>query len=119
MKWRRGKNKYGAVSTGSFPSKLEAAVYQILLLRERSGEVKEIRRQHVVSLTEAKINYKVDFSCTLTSTGETLFVEAKGYATDVWNLKKRLWEYYGPGKLEIWCGDYRRPFLKETVIPEN
>lgn len=114
----RKRNKFGATRTpDGFPSKLEAAVYQLLLLRERMGEIKNISRQPSVKLTRAAIGYKPDFKYIDCKTGETVHVEAKGQETEGYSIRKRLWKYYGPGRLEIYKGHYRRPGLQEVVVP--
>jgi hypothetical protein len=64
------------------------------------GEIRSIELQDSVYLTDARIRYVADFKC-LAYTGEIFWVEAKGYPTASWALKKRLWRYYGPGRLEI------------------
>lgn len=115
--FKRTSNKYGAKKSGDFPSKLEASVYQLLLLREKAKEISEIKRQVRVELTDACIATKVDFSFTENSTGQTVFCEAKGVETERWNLIKRLWRFYGAGPLEIFKGTYMRPQLVETIIP--
>lgn len=100
----------------SFASKLEAAVYQILKLRELAGEIENLRCQETIYLTKAEIVYKPDFSFTIENM--KWYAEAKGLSTASFNIKKRLWEYYGPGPLEIYKGTYQRPFLVETIIPK-
>lgn len=71
-----------------------------LHLRMKVGEIRSIELQDSVYLTDAKIRYVADFKCWSIS-GDIFWVEAKGYPTASWALKKRLWRYYGPGKLEI------------------
>jgi hypothetical protein len=115
----RNKNKFGAVRTNGMASKLEASVFTLLQIHKRGGLIKDIRQQIVVKLSEAEINYKVDFCYTRIDNEEVIYVEAKGYPTDTWNLKKRLWKFYGPGILEIYTGSFRRPTLSETVVPKN
>lgn len=102
----------------SFGSKLEAAVYDMLILRQKAGEILEITPQNHVKLTRAKILYIADFHCKLPD-GSSLWVEAKGMATPVWGIKRRLWKFYGPGPLEIWNGSFRKLNLKETIIPSH
>lgn len=125
MAWnpRRSKNNpYGAtqITTDgySFASKLESAVYTVLKSRQNAGELEIVQVQDHVYLTRARIHYIPDFKCKCLKTGEFFWVEAKGYANDVWPTKKKLWKFYGPGKLEIWKGDFRRPFLDEEIIPQ-
>lgn len=116
--WKRNGHKYGAVKTADgFPSKLESAVNQILFLRERAGEIRNIRRQHRVDLGFG-ILWKVDFSFELCATDETVFCEAKGIEDATYKHKVKMWRNgAGPGKLEIWKGDYRRPVLVEVISP--
>jgi hypothetical protein len=113
----RGRNKFNAKRVNGFASKLEAAVYSILIARQMAGEIKNIKCQQVVVLSDAKINYKADFSYEAQD-GSTVWVEAKGVEQEIWRLKKKLWSAYGPGKLEIYKGSYQRPFLAETLVPK-
>jgi len=99
-----------------FDSKLEAEVYGRIKAREAKGEIKLVKRQSRVILTDARIAYVADFECLEIATNEALFIEAKGMKTPVWAIKLRLWRHYGPGKLEIWGGSYTNPKLIETVI---
>ncbi len=119
-KWPRATraNKFGAKKTNGFASKLEHAVYQVLKLREISGEIKLLKTQARVTLTDAKIVYIPDFQCEHIATGEVFYVEAKGSETPEWKLKKRLWKVYGPGRLEIWKGTHVKPRFVENVIPQ-
>jgi hypothetical protein len=108
-------SKYSAQKVGNFSSKLEANIYNILLNRQDAGELKDIQCQSKVYLTDARILLIVDFKAVVAATGKDLWIEAKGMPTPVWAIKKRLWKYYGPGKLEIWAGRHTRPFLSEVV----
>lgn len=122
--WRRyPKSKYGATrvqaSGYSFASKLEAAVHQILLLRERAGEIQILGVQKQVRLTEAGIIYKPDFEFVNLETGIHYYCEAKGFETPEWKLKLKLYRFYGPRPLEIWQGSAISPKLVETVIPKG
>ena len=116
-------NKYGrervSHSGYSFASKLEAAVFDILKWREKAKEIGNIRCQAQVSLSRAKIIYKPDFFCTDLKTGWDFYVEAKGYQTPEWRLKRRLWIAYGPATLEIWGGTHTRPRLIEVLEPNR
>ena len=84
MGLRYGKklnNKYSAKRVShagySFASKLEAAVFDILKLRECAGEIKDIQCQAHVKLTKAKIVYIPDFKFTDVKSGEEYYAEAK------------------------------------------
>ena len=114
-------SKYRAKRTADgFPSKLEASVYQMLLLREKAGEIKNIRRQHAVQFACGP-RWKVDFSFTDCATGETVYCEAKGAELETYRLKKRMYAgcpvLESAGKLEIWKGTYARPVLVEEIKP--
>lgn len=103
----------------SFASKLEAALYGILKLRMKAGEIESIQCQDHVYLTNARIGYIPDFKCLDAKTKEYFWAEAKGYPNDTWPIKKKLWAFYGPGRLEIWQGSYQNIKLTETIIPKN
>jgi hypothetical protein len=130
------RHKYGAEIKRSGPhepsgSKLERAVYGILILRERAGEIKDIRCQASVTLgTEVVTNFvtgktrtktirwKVDFAFTVVKTGVRTWCEAKGMESALYRKQLRLWrEGAGPGPLEIWKGSYRRPTQTDLVTP--
>lgn len=115
-------HKYGAKKVERagmwFDSKFEASVYDILVWRQKAGEITELKCQDEVSLTRAGIIYKPDFRYNDMGLGRTVWAEAKGYESPVWPLKLRLWGHYGPGRLEIWKGDYRKPRLWKIVEPK-
>jgi len=92
-------NKKIYIGVHKFDSKLEAKIYQELCLREKSGEIKILELQPKVYLTLAKILMKVDFL--ILDGKERVYIEAKGMATAVFQIKKRLWRYYGDGTLRI------------------
>lgn len=119
-KKKTGWHKYKAIRTlvggKSFPSRLEASVYQTLQTLLKSGKILSLKEYPVVFLTKARISYKVDFLVEYAEPKETVYVEAKGIETGEFLLKKKLWKYYGPAKLEIWkrAGD---SFNITEVIP--
>jgi hypothetical protein len=119
---KQKRQKFGAVRVKTpgqtFDSKLEHAVFQILKLRERAGEIKNIRSQVTLRLTLAKIGYRADFTFEDCKTGDTVACEAKGdYPNAIWDLKKRLYKFYGKFKLEIWKGLHTNPQLVEVITP--
>jgi hypothetical protein len=99
-------------------SKLESAVCQIIHLREKVGELRVIQAEDHLKLSAAGIVYIADFKCQDTRSGEFFWVEAKGFENDRWPILKKLWRFYGPGRLEIWKGTHNRPFLDETIVPK-
>lgn len=115
-------SKYGNVVSlrngRSLASKLERSVYDLLCLMEKGGLIRDLQCQKSVSLTDAKIQYIADFTFFDLKKDRQVWAEAKGFETAVWKIKKRLWKHYGPGPLEIWCGNHLKPFLAETVIPK-
>ncbi len=121
--WLKGtrvsKSKFNARSSDGFPSKLEKAVYDLLLLREKAKEIKDIKRQVRVELTRAAIATKVDFSFTYVRDGSTGYAEAKGPETERWIIIKKLWAKYGPAPLEIFKGRHTNAQLVEIVVPEG
>ena len=117
------QQKYRSVrvthSGHSFASKLESALFTLLQLREKCGEIKEIQCQDHVYLTDARICYIPDFKFFDLQADTWVWAEAKGMQTPEWKIKKRLWKYYGPGKLEIYMGSYKNIKLDEILIPES
>lgn len=114
------RNKYKAVRTANgFPSKLEAALYDLLLLKEKAGEITNIKRQHSVVLQDGpknqRIAWKVDFSYLDLSLNETVFAEAKGVRTNDFLLKLKLWRKLKPYTLLIYGGSYKRLVLTERI----
>lgn len=103
-----------------FDSKLEAALFDLLSLRERAGEISALSHQPgTVFLGPARVQFRPDFRYTDVKTGEVCYAEAKGFPNDRWPTKKKLWKAHGPGKLEIWMGSAARLKLTETIIPQS
>lgn len=103
----------------SFHSKLEAAHYENLLLLERAKKISNIRCQVHVKLTLAEITSIVDFLVFDHEKNIDVYQETKGFETPEWRIKRRLWQYYGPGPLEIYSGRWSSIVLKETIIPKT
>lgn len=106
----------------SHRSKLERSVCDLIYLRERAGELRhEQHEDHIIICGPAdhecpkKKEYVADFRCFNLKTNQTFWIEGKGFANDRWPITKTLWKHYGPGLLEIWVGDWRRPILLETL----
>lgn len=88
-----------------FDSKKEAAYYQKLKILEKTGKIKNLTLQKEFLLqekfklngkTRREINYRADFSYISTDDDKLHIVDVKGYRTDVYKLKKKLFEYkYG------------------------
>lgn len=88
-----------------FDSKKEAAYYQKLKILEKADKIKNLTLQKEFLLqekfklngkTRREINYRADFSYISTDDDKLHIVDVKGYRTDVYKLKKKLFEYkYG------------------------
>ena len=74
-----------------------------------------MKHQDHVYLTAARICYIPDFRFFDVNDNEIQWAESKGFETSDWKIKKRLWAYYGPGKLHIYKGTAKRINLVETV----
>ena len=120
---RRKGNKYGNKRTKcskghNHRSQLEASVCALITLREKAGELKLIKTEQHLYLTEARIKYIADFTCGDVKSGEVFYIEAKGYASQRWPMIVKLWRKFGLGKLEIWKGTAARPKLAEIIVPK-
>lgn len=85
-----------------FDSKKEAKRYSELKLLERAGEIKELELQKVFELqpsfkkngkTYRKTTYKADFYYFNTKIGKYIVEDVKGFKTEVYKLKKKMFEY--------------------------
>lgn len=88
-----------------FDSKKEANYYLKLKLLEKAGTIKDLELQKEFILQDSfklnnkairKITYKADFSYISTLDDKLHIVDVKGFKTEVYRLKKKLFEYkYG------------------------
>jgi hypothetical protein len=85
----------------TFDSIREANRWQELRILERAGEIKNLRRQVKFTILEgyeiagrkvSPVQYIADFYYTDTKTGKRVIEDAKGYRTDVYKLKKKMFE---------------------------
>lgn len=102
-----------------FSSLLEADVYLFLKRLETQGRLKKLHLQPKVYLTLSRILYKPDFYCEGHLPHESFYVEAKGFETSVWKMKKKLWMDYGPAPLQIYKRKGRHLFLDELLTPTS
>lgn len=91
-------NKFGAKKTTvdgvQYHSKKEAGYAEELWLRLRANDIKAWHRQIKLPLKAYGnhiTNYYIDFVVEHNN-GDIEFVEVKGYATDLWRMKWRLFE---------------------------
>lgn len=85
-----------------FDSKKEAKRYSELKLLERAGKIKDLELQKVFELqpsfkknnkTYRKTTYKADFCYFDNEKGKYIVEDVKGFKTEVYKLKKKMFEY--------------------------
>ncbi|VFB17214.1 Protein of uncharacterised function (DUF1064) [Urinicoccus massiliensis] len=99
------KAKKAIVDGITFDSKKEAGRYQELKLLERAGAIKDLSLQPNFLLqdkfkykgkTERKIEYIADFQYYVVKDKRWVIEDVKGYKTDVYKLKRKLFlKQYG------------------------
>lgn len=94
---------YKTAKQGKNDSKFEASVAQNLELLKKAGEIVDFQEQVKIPLEVNGFhicNYFIDFVIQHND-GEVEYREAKGFATDVWKLKWKLFEalYDKPGNI--------------------
>jgi len=82
-----------------FQSKKEAKYYRELKARVFAGEVRYFLRQVPFHL-KGGIKHVIDF-VEFWGDGSVHYVEVKGFATDMWKLKKKLVEDQYPIRIEV------------------
>lgn len=96
---KKYKNVRCEVDGIKFDSKAEAEYYALAKLCERNGTLKILDIQPKVYMTRARILYKPDFK--IDEGGKIVFIDVKGKRTTAFQIKKRLWRYYGEGTLRL------------------
>ena len=82
-------------------SRKEARRWVELTLLQRAGEISDLKRQVKYELIpkqegERAVTYIADFVYNDKKTGTTIVEDCKGYKTDVYKLKRKLFQYrYG------------------------
>jgi len=118
-KKKRG-NKYGSKPSTykgrSFASGLERAMFEMLDLRQAAGELRDLKGETSVYLTDSRILYKPDATAFDIVLNQQVWYEAKGFKTPSWGIKCRLWKDYGPGRLEIYEGSARDGFRCTKIV---
>lgn len=112
-------NKFRAQRTNGFSSKLESAVYDILLAKQNIGLIGDLKCQQTVVLQdgprEVRITWRLDFSFIDFEIRELAYAESKGIETCEYKLKLKLWRKNPPARLYIYKGSYQNPKLVEIV----
>lgn len=115
------KNKKIRTPGHWFDSKLEQAVFELLKLREKAGEIKNLKHHGSrVFLSIAAIEMRPDFEWQEQNEAGAwipAFGEAKGLETSDYRIKRKLWSVYGPGRLYVYKGNSRAVKLFEIVKP--
>lgn len=105
----RNRSKYHSkkviIDGIKFDSKREGEYYQKLKILEEKGIINSLELQKEYLLqdkfvingkTRRKITYRADFSYVSTEDGRLHVVDVKGFRTELYKLKKKLFEYkYG------------------------
>ena len=99
---RKYHNKKVEYDGYTFDSIKEKNYYIKLKLLEKAGKIKELELQKEYELqpsfklnnkTSRKITYRSDFTYKTTEDDKLHVVDVKGFRTDVYRLKKKLFEY--------------------------
>lgn len=98
----------------TFDSNSEAYCFDFLSELVKAGEIKDLECQQTIHLV-AGIRLRVDFKFFDLKLNETVYGEYKGFPTDEWRLKKKLWGVFGPGRLRIFTGTYPRYHIEELI----
>lgn len=98
-------NKKIAYDGHKFDSKKEANYYNQLKLLQRAGLIRDLELQKTFILqpsfklnnkTRRQITYIADFTYVSTEDNKIHVIDVKGFKTDVYNVKKKMFEYkYG------------------------
>lgn len=105
VKQNKYKNKKVIYDGIKFDSNREMAYYIKLKMLEEKGIIKDLELQKVYELQPAfkvngktykKITYKADFSYVSVEDNKLHIVDTKGFRTDVYKLKRKMFAYkYG------------------------
>lgn len=102
MRYNKYSNKKVAVDGIKFDSKREATRYQQLKQMQQAGLIKELELQKEFELQPKfrkngkayrNITYRADFYYFDNKLNKYIVEDTKGYRTDIYKLKKKLFEY--------------------------
>lgn len=101
-----GNNKYGARRTRKganvYDSAKEASRGMELILEERAGIIKDLRRQVTIEILidgVSVLTYRADYVYKEVSSGQIVIEDPKGARTRIYELKKSLIEALSPMKI--------------------
>lgn len=94
-------NKKITIDGKKFDSKKEAERYQALKLLEKADVIRNLSRQVPFELIpkqkdERAVKYIADFIYIETATGKIIVEDVKGYRTDVYKIKRKLFKWRYP-----------------------
>jgi len=99
------RNKYGnriikdpVTGKKAYDSKLECRYHCQLIIREKAGEIKDVKQWPSVELLP-DIRYKPDFYYVDVDSGHEIWVDTKGVIGERYRIIKKLWRLFGPGIL--------------------
>lgn len=115
---------YKTAKQGKNDSKFEASIAQDLELRKKAGDIKDFKEQVKIPLIVngyVVCDYTIDFVIEHND-GTIEYREAKGYATDVWKLKWKLFEALYSDKPDVtlvveYQGKNWRPRMRKVKKP--
>lgn len=103
----------------TFDSGLERDLYLLSRDEMEKGLISQIQIKDHVYMTLARILLIVDYKITKPN-GEFVWRESKGFEDEKWRIKRRLWQHYGPGPLEVWKRQGKQGLrLHETIHPRE
>jgi len=109
----RGSGAFPEIRDRNFDSGFEADVAQMLCIRLYAKEISDLQFQPTISLTEAHISWKIDFS--YIENGQLYYHEAKGFGSREYALKLKLYKVYGPAPLRVQQGSKTNSVTKEYI----
>jgi predicted nuclease of restriction endonuclease-like RecB superfamily len=96
----------------------EAQYYSHLKILEKSQrkpDTKILELQPKIYLTDARILYKPDFL--ILENSVKIWIDYKGFSTPVFNIKAKLWKFYGPGELRIIKKNSKGFYVDKVINP--
>jgi hypothetical protein len=109
-------NKFHAIRTCGYASRLEAQRAWELKMLEQAGELSDLREQPHLRLADC-INYRPDFS--YTENGVTVYEDTKGVYTDRFRMICDMWPRFGDGPLRIMVRAGKRIVMKREIPGGN
>lgn len=107
----------------SFGSKAESQAYLWLKDLEKLGEITNIRHQVRIELLPGarneRVDYIVDFVVFDVALCMDIYIEVKGFETDKWKIKLKLWRHFGPGILRVYKVGWGKLGLDEEIHPKD